>query len=102
MVVIWLQVNWPYDTRYAIRIRQSVSVERRKPGVKPLEKCGCSGRGKLFEKPEIEMKIARPFGIILVVVCVASALSSCCEISRELAANNIGPDAPLDTDPPLN
>ena len=48
------------------------------------------------------MKIARLLGVILIAIGVVSGLSSCCEISRELASHNIGPDAPLDTDPPLN
>jgi hypothetical protein len=48
------------------------------------------------------MKIARLLGIVLIAICVASGLSSCCCINSYLASHNIGPDAPLDTDPPLN
>jgi hypothetical protein len=48
------------------------------------------------------MKIARALGLFLIAICVASGLSSCCCINTTLAAHNIGPDAPLDTDPPLN
>ncbi len=48
------------------------------------------------------MKIVRILGIFLIAISVASGLSSCCSINSYLADHNIGPDAPLDTDPPLN
>ena len=48
------------------------------------------------------MKVVRLLGIFLVGICIASGLSSCCQINDYLTSHNIGPDAPLETDPPIN
>jgi len=47
------------------------------------------------------MKVVRLLGIFLVGICIASGLTSCCEINDYLTAHNLGPDAPLETFPPL-
>jgi len=48
------------------------------------------------------MPIKRLLKIVLFSIAVASAFSSCCSISRQLGAYGIGPDAPMDVDPPIN
>jgi hypothetical protein len=48
------------------------------------------------------MNIKRLSKIIVIAVVVSSGLSSCCTANRRLGAYGIGPDAPLDIDPPLN
>jgi len=48
------------------------------------------------------MNIRRLSKIILMAVVLSSGLSSCCTVNRRLGAYGIGPDAPLDINPPLN
>jgi hypothetical protein len=48
------------------------------------------------------MPIKRLLKIVLIAIAVASGFSSCCSISQRLGAYGIGPDAPMDVDPPIN
>jgi hypothetical protein len=48
------------------------------------------------------MNIKRISKIVLIAIAVSSGFSSCCTINRQLGAYGIGPDAPLDVDPPIN
>jgi hypothetical protein len=48
------------------------------------------------------MNIKRLSKIIVIAVVVSSGLSSCCTVNRHLGAYGIGPDAPLDINPPIN
>jgi hypothetical protein len=81
---------------------RTAGIHRMKNLEKALKKCIASERRKRIENPRSEMKIPRLLGIFLIAICIASGFSSCCCINSSLAAHNIGPDAPLDTDPPLD
>ena len=52
--------------------------------------------------PRHPMPIKRLLKIALIAIAVASGFSSCCSISHQLGAYGIGPDAPMDVDPPIN
>jgi hypothetical protein len=71
-------------------------------GEAALRNVSLSNGEKSLRTRRPEMKVVRILGIFLVGIYIASGLSSCCEINDYLASHNIGPDAPLETDPPLN
>jgi len=50
----------------------------------------------------VPTNMKRLFKILLIAIAVSGGFSACCTINHHLGAYGIGPEAPMDVNPPLN